>query len=204
MSKLNLLEDLLGEATLVHKLTKPELQRAGKKVFQKLKKNLSTHMTKETVHGNVESEMAKTLKLRTMDIRGSASFLVPVQDVIQSTAADLHRLVVQLRKKSGKSFANINEAAKFVPAEKALGNVGKNFKDLEVTTVEIGGESSFLAGWVSPDGEWGVLLTNKPKTRGPDINRLLAKGKASSVAAAKKEVVVALAKQAKKHDNRSR
>ena len=115
MNKYSLLESILNNTqeineTLVKDLTKPKLQQAGKKVFQKLKKNLSTHMTKETVHGNVESEMAKTLKLRTMDIKGSASFLVPVQNVIQSTAADLHRLVVQLRKKSGKTFSNINES----------------------------------------------------------------------------------------------
>jgi hypothetical protein len=201
MSKLNLLEDLLDEAKRAHELSESEIKKSQKKVFGDLKRGLKTFMTRPTVAGNVESATAKALKLKVFELKDPAG---KVEDAMVETTNKLHSMVVQLRKKSGKNFANINEAPKFVPAQKALGDVGPDFDDLEVTTVEIGGESSFLAGWVDPDGKWGVLLTNKPKTRGPDVNRLLAKGKASSAAAGRKAVVIALAKQAKKHDNRSR
>ncbi len=110
MSKFNLLEDLLGERKRVHEFSKPELQKAGKKVFQKLKRNLATSMTKATVVGNVEDAMAKELGAKTFELKGRANSLVPIQDVIQDVASDVHDLVVKLRKKSGKSFANINES----------------------------------------------------------------------------------------------
>lgn len=195
MSKFNLLEDILNEAKRAHELSDSEIKKSQRKVFNDLKRGLKVFMTRPTVAGNVESATAKALKLKVFELKDPAG---KVENAMAETTNKLHSMVVKLRKKSGKDFANINEAAKFVSAEKALGNVGKDFADKEVTTVEFGSKSNFLAGWVSSDGEWGILITNKPKTRGAPINKLVAKGKASSVALAKKALLTALAKQAKK------
>ncbi len=49
-----------------------DLKRARKKVFNDLKKGLKIFMNKPTIHGNVESAMAKALKLRVIDIKGGS------------------------------------------------------------------------------------------------------------------------------------
>jgi hypothetical protein len=108
MSKFNLLEEFLGEGKRAHEFTPDEVKKAQKKVFNKLKRNLQTFMTRETVQGNVESELAKALKLRTFEITGRAP--VPIDNAIVSLTNQLHDMVVKLRKKSGKSFSNINES----------------------------------------------------------------------------------------------
>lgn len=105
---------------------------------------------------------------------------------------------MELLKELLRNLADLNEAPKFQPAKKVLSNLSSQFDKAVVTTKEIGSDNTFMAGVVLPDGSWTVLLTDKPRTIGPDINRKLAKGKAPSVNAAKKAVVAAFPKAQKK------
>ena len=100
------LKDIVLEA---QREVKPaDLKRVRQKVFNDLKRKLKVWMNKPTLQGEVEFAVAKALKLRVIDIRGG-SFNVPIENTVADLAADLHKLVVQMRKKSGDSFVNIYE-----------------------------------------------------------------------------------------------